>query len=46
MKTLLRRWFGLRCLLNCCPCRIDRQHEWPPNVLRCTDCGDVRDIIA
>ncbi len=43
MAKLLRRWFGLRCGVKCCPSKWDREHGML--VCRCTDCGDVRFIV-
>ena len=40
MLSVLRRWFGLRCAIACCPCIVDR--EQGRLVARCVDCGCVR----
>lgn len=43
MRTLFRRWFGLRCAVIYCPRKYDREHGML--IVRCADCGQVRGII-
>lgn len=43
MFTRLRRWFGLRCALNCCPCSTHWFNTEPPEQwAQCVDCGEKR----
>ena len=38
--STLRRWFGLRCKLHCCPCEADNSRPFPgPFRWRCVSCG-------
>lgn len=44
MRTLLRRWFGLRCAVMMCGC-------WPEHVngllvVRCQDCKSIRLVLS
>ncbi len=42
MMPIIRRWFGLRCALKCCPHEVDRDRPYPgPMRSRCADCGKV-----
>ncbi len=35
----LRRWFGLRCLMMCCPHRVESGALY---VIKCAECGRVQ----
>ena len=39
MTRLLRRWFGLRCTLQCCGGIID--HDGKSVYWQCVDCGKI-----
>lgn len=44
MRKLLRRWFGLKCVLLLCGCHLER-----PNGLLCavcSECGKVRVVLS
>lgn len=45
MTTLVRRWFGLRCLLRCCPFQSN-DTSYAPIGAHCTIAGCERQIIV